>query len=77
MSPISKEDRQLEVIEEFYPGVDKLINDEVVLSGEFEKKHAFQFFIALQRKFADLWNKDIQEVYDDMFRPSNRGGGGI
>lgn len=65
--------KELEIIEEHYPGVDVLLNDEAVMRGEFESEHDFQLFVSLERMFAKGFNLDLQEFYNSMFR-SNRVG---
>lgn len=60
--------KELEIIENHYPGVEKLINDEAVMRGEFETEHDFQLFIALHRMFANGFGLELQNLYNEIFR---------
>lgn len=66
-------EKELEIIEENYPGVEKLINDEAVMRGEFESEHDFQLFISLERMFAKGFNLDLQEFYNSILRTKRTG----
>ena len=67
-------EKELQIIEEYYPGVEVLISDEVNSIEDFESLHDYQLFIALQRKMAIGWDMNLQELYDEILR-STRGGG--
>lgn len=66
-------EKEFKIIENYYPGVEKLINDEAVMRGEFENEHDFQLFIALHRMFAEGTNSELPELYDSIFRTKRVG----
>ena len=44
------ESKKLKIIDKWYPGPQGLIDEEVLMFGDFEKVHDYQFFIAFLRR---------------------------
>ena len=49
---------QIELIEEYYPGLKNLTNEEILMFGEIESLHDFQFYLARER-----FLKEKLEIY--------------
>lgn len=63
---------EVKTIEEYYPGINKLLNCEVLMRGEFSSDHDFQFFIASERKFAKECKSSLVKMYDSKLTKQDK-----